>query len=346
MKRLGFSFAVALFFLTMSSSALALSSTCGSNATVRIASHVVNLNWYESVISNVLEWESEVDGPVTRTLEDSYANAAFVALHVFFSLPYGSYDLTGVARLYAYELGEWEQFSGSRCFIVFDIREPEDCPGDPVISNEVSLRLETERDLQNSIRNKVGRWPIECTSEGAISVSGEIGSFDMSQECCDVTRYSQLYEGEVQINLSGISCSVESPGVFIWQLASSVTLKFSLGVGGGGGILANAPSEICEDNRLSTISANFSGTASLSASGIFSVAPPLDLVRGSVTGTGSARFSLTLSAANLLSVDASGCLGPVSVTGSYSITFRSISTPFEGSFRSWSIPNSSVCFSQ
>lgn len=54
---------LAMFWLVISSSAHGLSSTCDFNSNIRSAWHLVNMNWYESAISNVLEMQTNLAEP-------------------------------------------------------------------------------------------------------------------------------------------------------------------------------------------------------------------------------------------------------------------------------------------
>ncbi len=344
MNRFFATIATATFCLLASVSAFALTSVCNSFDSVRMASHTVNLNWYESTIVNSLEWESDLVGPSTLSLDDTVRNVTYVALHVFNTLPYGSYSLTGVARLYTVELGEWEQYSGSRCYIVFDFPEPEECPGDPMYSNERLFSAEIQRDLQDSIGGRVRNWPLECSSEGTISVSGDIRSFEMSQECCDVTRYNQYNSGSVTLNLSGITCSTSTPSIPIPQMGSNVKATFSISAGGSGSINADAPDDLCEDYRLGTISAGFDGNVDFTAAGVLSVLPPLDVATVTVTGTGSTEFSLTVNAINLSNVTASGCFGPLIASGSIRVDLPGNVLDTDVPFNKITLPNTNQCF--
>ena len=340
MNRFAASFAAAIFCLTASTSAFALTSVCGKSDSVRMASHTVNLNWYESTIVNSLEWESALVGTKNVTLSNKVKNASIIALDLFYTLPYGSYTLTGTAKLNAVELGKWEQLSGSKCYIVFDFPEPEECPGDPEYSNRSSLTLE----IQNDIKKSIDWGGFECSSDGTITVTGNMERFDIRQECCDITRFGSFGSGSVSIGLSGVSCSVESPTINIVQIATRIKLQFAISASGNGGISADAPTNICVgSNRQGTVSANFDGTVSMSGTGVVSVAPPVNVIKGTVTGSGSAGFSLAISATDLTNVSASGCFGPVKVTGSYSVGILGYGNVYEGTFNDWSIPNSKKC---
>lgn len=305
---------LAMFWLVISSSAYGLSSTCDFNSNIRSAWHLINMNWYESAISNVLEMQTNLAGAANKSISNTFRDVGFVALQMWNPpLPHGKYAMGGTARLYVYELEEWELYSGSKCLITFDFPEPEECPKDPIYSNQNSLSL----DIQNDLQRQIGTGA--CLSNASFSANGTIQSYDMAQECCDVTRFNHFYSGAVEIGLSGIGCTVKSPALRIPQIATTIKANFTISGSGSGKISSNSPEDICEDYRLAVITAGFTGTITGNANAIAEFLPPADIFSGKLTASGSTQFSLTFQTANLSNLGVQGCAGPIVASGSISV---------------------------
>jgi len=341
MNRFAVILTVSTLLLLASFPASALVSLCGSNDTSRMASHVVNLNWYESTIVNVLEWESALVGPKSLTLEDRFGNASILALHIFYPpLPYGSYSLTGTARLYTSELGEWEQFSGSRCSIMFDFPEPEFCETTaPIFSSSRSVSGDVATKIDSAFSSAVNGKFFSCSSLGSVSFSSELTFSDVDQcyEEQESNESGTSFGGSVSVSVPGLSCSTPNVSVPVAGVPGVVYVNFSASLSGSASVSTASTPDLCNDtNTQGTVSGSISG--SISASATAYVLHPSVI---SATGGGSVGLSASVSGSSVSNLNFSGCAGPISVTGSITVLDGTDSERSVGFTET--IDNSTIC---
>lgn len=341
MNRFAMTLTVSTLLLFLSSSAWALVSVCGSNDTFRMASHVVNLNWYESTIVNVLEWESALDGPRTLTLEDRYGSTSILALHIFNPpLPYGSYSLTGTARLHTQELGEWEQFSGSRCSITFDFPEPDFCETTgPIFSNSRSVSGEVATKISSAFSSAANGKFFSCNSLGSVSFSSELTFSDVDQ-CCEEQESNESgtsFGGGLSVSVPGLSCSTPNISVPVAGVPGVVYVNFSASLSGSASVSAASTPDLCDGtNTRGTVSGSISGSLSANATG-YLLHPSVI----SATGSGSVGLSASVSGSSVSNLSFSGCAGPISVTGTITVLDGTDSERSVGFTET--IDNSTIC---
>lgn len=313
--------AISLFFLFVSSSVFALTSTCQSFESTRIASHSVGLTWYESVVSNILEWETALVGPKTETQEHRYRNASVTALTLWHSLPYGRYSLTGTARVKIRELEKWEVFSASRCSISFSFSEPPKCESTDLIetgSTSYSHNVASlVRDgLGNAARSKFSG----CTS-GSISTSGTGLVLKNVEQCCEDTGKTDtgwIAAGTISLGVSGLNCSLK---LYPPAAVGLATVEFAIGLGVSGTASASGSSRLCNtSSQAASLSGSANGTLSASVSLYTTINPQI----AGVTGYGSAGISMRLSGTSLSDISFSTCLNSLKVGATVTVLYSSV----------------------
>ena len=262
-----------------------------------------------------------------------------MALDFWFPLPYGSYSLTGTGRLYVRELGEWEQFSGSRCSIAFDFPEPEFCEttdpqfGVPIpLTRDFSTKIDGVFDI--ALSSRIG----SCSSAGSPKVTGNLSRTSVSQCCEDEEMHEsgEALQGNVGLNVPGITCSTPSLRVPLLGIPNAVRISFGADLSGSARASASGSPALC---GASGISASIAGSVSGTLAATVTAAILHDNLI-SASGSASATLTASFASSSISQITTSGCAGPIVVSGTVSIGGQ------EGFVREFDadIPNSTFCF--
>ncbi len=304
-----------------SSSAFGLTSTCQSFESTRTAHHSVGLTWYESTVSNILEWETALVGPKTETVE-YVARNALAAGAVWHSLPYGNYTLTGTSRIKTRELGEWEVFSSSRCSISFNFPEPPKCESTDVVETGSTNYSYNVASLVRDGLGKTARSKFSGCTSGSISTSGTGLILKNVKQCCEDTGKTEegwIASGAINLGVSGLNCSLK---LYPPAAVGLATVEFAIGLGVSGSASASGSSRLCNTNAQA---ASLTGSANGTLSASVSVYTTINREIAGVTGQGSAGISVSISGTSLSNDTVSACLNALTVGATVTFLYNDFS---------------------